>query len=123
LNEPTPRQAPLILYIDDDPVNRTLVKRLLTSVQMTVIEAETGLAGLQIAQRTSPDLILMDIYLPGLDGHETTTRMRTMVGFQDTPIVALTANVTHGAREMALAAGCDGYIAKPIDVDRFPFQV
>jgi signal transduction histidine kinase len=121
--ETTSSQAPLILYIDDDPVNRTLVKRLLTSVQMTVIEAESGLAGLRIAQRTNPDLILMDIYLPDLDGHETTTRMRSMTDLQDTPIVALTADVSHGAREMALAAGCDGYIAKPIDVDRFPFQI
>lgn len=114
---------PQILYIDDDPVNRTLVNRLLSSYQFEVLEANTGLAGLQLAQRTLPDLILMDINMPGLDGHETTTRMRSIGGLQNTPIVAVTADITRGAREMALAAGCDGYIPKPIDVDEFPHQV
>jgi signal transduction histidine kinase len=116
-------KTPRILYIDDDPINRTLVNRLLSNLNFQVIEAETGIAGLQIAQRKPPDLILMDINMPGLDGHETTTRMRSLNGLQLTPIVALTANVTHGAKELALAAGCDGYIPKPIDVDHFPHQV
>lgn len=119
----TNHRAPQILYIDDDPDNRTLVNRLLSSYQFEVLEADTGLAGLQLAQRTLPDLILMDIGMPGLDGHETTTRMRSIAGLQDTPIVAITADITQGAREMALAAGCDGYIPKPIDVDEFPNQV
>ena len=117
------RSIPQILYIDDDPLNRTLVNRLLSSYQFEVLEANTGLIGLQVAQQVSPDLILMDINMPGLDGHETTTRMRSITGLKNTPIIALTANITHGAREMALAAGCDGYIPKPIDVDEFPHQV
>jgi signal transduction histidine kinase len=112
-----------ILYIDDDPINRLLVNRVLTSYNFRVIEAETGLEGIKIATQEIPDLILMDINMPGLDGHETTTRMRSLAGLKTTPIVAVTANVTAGDRELALAAGCDGYINKPIDVDKFPQQV
>ena len=65
-----------ILYIDDDPVNRSLINRLLTSYNFSVLEAQTGLEGITIARKEMPDLILMDINMPGLDGHETTTRMR-----------------------------------------------
>jgi signal transduction histidine kinase len=114
---------PKVLYIDDDPVNRLLVNRLLTSFSFRVIEAETGIEGIKIARQEIPDLILMDINMPGLDGHETTTRMRTITGLEHTPIVAVTANMTAGDRALALAAGCDGYISKPIDVDKFPEQI
>lgn len=112
-----------ILYIDDDPANRTLVNRILSNHHFKVIEANTGIDGLQIARQNHPDLILMDINMPGLDGHETTTRMRSVPGLQNVPIVAITANTTAGAQQMALAAGCDGYIPKPIDIDAFPHQV
>ncbi len=114
---------PKILYIDDDPVNRTLVNRVLSSYNFDVIEASTGLEGLSIAKKDPPNLILMDITMPGLDGHETTTRMRSISALERIPIVAVTARTTRGERELALAAGCDGYIAKPIDIDRFPHQV
>lgn len=115
--------ATTILYIDDDAVNRSLVNRLLTSYHFRVLEAENGLQGISIAQAERPQLILMDINMPGLDGHETTTRMRTIPALEQTPIVAVTARTTKGEREMALTAGCDGYIPKPIDVDTFPHQV
>lgn len=112
-----------ILYIDDDPLNRALVSRLLTSYNFDVLEAESGLEGITIAKTELPGLILMDINMPGLDGHETTTRMRTISALKQTPIIAVTARTTKGERELALAAGCDGYITKPIDVDSFPHQV
>jgi signal transduction histidine kinase len=112
-----------ILYIDDDPVNRSLINRLLTSYDFKVLEAQTGLEGITIARREIPDLILMDINMPGLDGHETTTRMRSVPSLENVPIIAVTARTTHGERELALAAGCNGYIPKPIDVDGFPNQV
>ena len=118
-----PPTKPNILYIDDDPINRSLVSRLLTTYDFQVIEAETGLEGLQIARQMLPDLILMDINMPGLDGHETTTRMRSITGLAETPIIAITANTTKGERELALTAGCDGYITKPIDIDQFPQQI
>lgn len=120
----TPAKAdPIILYIDDDPQNRALINRLLTNYHFRVIEAATGLEGIQIARKLTPDLILMDINMPGLDGHETTTRMRSIGGLKHTPIIALTVRSTKGERELALAAGCDGYITKPIDVDSFPHQI
>ena len=112
-----------ILYIDDDPVNRSLINRLLTSYDFKVLEAQTGLEGITIARRETPDLILMDINMPGLDGHETTTRMRSVPSLENVPIIAVTARTTRGERELALAAGCNGYIPKPIDVDGFPNQV
>lgn len=112
-----------ILYIDDDPFNRSLVNRLLTSFNFEVIEASTGLEGITIARKDPPNLILMDINMPGLDGHETTTRMRSIPVLKQVPIIAITARTTIGERELAIAAGCDGYIAKPIDVDRFPQQI
>ncbi|MCK6628961.1 MAG: hybrid sensor histidine kinase/response regulator [Anaerolineae bacterium] len=115
--------TPKILYIDDDPTNRLLVNRLLTSYDFEVIEAETGLEGLTIARNDPPNLILMDINMPGLDGHETTTRMRSIPVLERVPIVALTARSAKGERELALAAGCDGYITKPIDIDNFPHKI
>jgi signal transduction histidine kinase len=120
LDKPTPKK---ILYIDDDPVNRSLINRLLTSYQFKVLEAQTGLEGMALARLEMPDLILMDVNMPGLDGHETTTRMRSLPSLEKIPIIAVTARTTTGERELALAAGCDGYIPKPIDVDTFPDQV
>ncbi len=112
-----------VLYIDDDAVNRALINRLLSSYNFKVVEAQTGLEGIAIAKKERPDLILMDINMPGLDGHETTTRMRSIPALDKTPIVALTARTAKGERELALVAGCDGYITKPIEVDNFPHQV
>ncbi len=112
-----------VLYIDDDPSNRSLVRQLLSIHGFHVTEADTGLKGLAIARQEPPDLILMDINMPGLDGHETTTRMRSLSELKKTPIIALTATKDEGARQLALAAGCDGYIQKPIDIDKFPGQL
>ncbi len=114
---------PKILYIDDDPINRALVNRLLSIYELEVIEAANGLDGISLARKDPPNLILMDINMPGLDGHETTTRMRSIPTLEQTPIIAVTARTTSGERELALAAGCDGYIPKPINVDDFPRQV
>jgi len=112
-----------ILYIDDNALNRSLVKRLLTNYGFEVTEAENGLDGIHIAQEDPPHLILMDVNMPGLDGHATTTRMRSIPNLEGTPIIAVTARITKGERELALAAGCDGYIPKPIDIDQFPQQI
>ncbi len=114
---------PKILYIDDDPINRTLVNRLLSSYAFEVIEAANGLEGITLARKDPPHLILMDINMPGLDGHETTTRMRSIPALERIPIIAITARTTTGERELALAAGCDGYIPKPINIDNFAHQI
>jgi two-component system cell cycle response regulator DivK len=112
-----------ILYIEDDFQNRVLVRRILEAYGYSVIEAEDGTGGLQMAQELVPDLILMDINLPGMDGYEVTTRLKNLQALAHVPIIALTANVMKGDREKTLAAGCDGYIQKPIDVDRLPEQI
>ncbi|MGF1504886.1 MAG: response regulator [Anaerolineae bacterium] len=113
----------LILYVDDDRFNRVLVSRVLKSSGYVMEEAETGKGGLEKAQQLKPDLILMDINLPDLDGYQCTDRIRNMPDIADTPIVALTANSMVGDREKALEAGCDGYISKPVDVDELPREV
>jgi signal transduction histidine kinase len=113
-------KKPKILYVEDNLMNRMLVRRLLEAHGYSVLEAEDGLSGIKMAQEELPDLILMDINIPGMDGFEATTKLKSIEGLKDTPIVALTAKVMDGDREMALTAGCDGYIPKPIDVDTLP---
>ncbi len=112
-----------ILYIEDNPGNRTLVQRILLVEDYDVFEAEDGPTGIEIALREKPDLILMDMNLPDIDGYELTRRMRAIPELAHIPIIAMTANVMQGDREKTLAAGCSGYIPKPIDVDELPNQV
>ncbi len=112
-----------ILYIEDKPDNRLLVRRILMAEGMEVIEAETADQGVILARIEHPDLILMDINMPGKDGFSATFDIRQMSELDHIPIVALTANVMKGDKERSLNAGCDGYIPKPIDVDRFPIEV
>jgi two-component system cell cycle response regulator DivK len=112
-----------ILYIEDNPGNRMLVRRILMVEDYDVFEAEDGPAGIEIALREKPDLILMDMNLPDLDGYELTRRMRAIPELATVPIIAMTANVMQGDREKTLAAGCSGYIPKPIDVDELPNQI
>ncbi len=112
-----------ILYIEDNFENRVLVKRVLEVEGYIVLEADDGPSGMVIAKQEMPDLILMDINLPEVDGYEMTARMRQVPTLSRVPIVALTANVLKGDRERSLEAGCDGYIQKPIDVDLLPAQI
>ena len=112
-----------ILYIEDNLESRILIRRVLEAEGYTVIEAENGLEGLNLAVTESPDLILMDINLPDIDGYECTARLREINSFRHVPIVALTANALSGDREKALDAGCDDYISKPVDIDRLPAQI
>lgn len=108
-----------ILYIEDDPLNQALVRKLLSHSNFDIIEAGDGIHGVERARNESPDLILMDMSMPGLDGYETTTRMKSMDELREIPIIALTAHAMKGDRERCLTAGCDGYIPKPIDPDTF----
>jgi len=112
-----------ILYIEDNFENRILVKRVLEVEDYVVLEADDGPSGMRVAEREAPDLILMDINLPEIDGYEVTAKLRQIPSLARVPIVALTANVLRGDRERSLAAGCDGYIQKPIDVDLLPAQI
>lgn len=112
-----------ILYVEDDLSSIMLVRRLLESEGYQVVAVEDGLSAVGVAEREKPDLILMDINIGGLDGCEVTTKMRSIQELSTVPVVAVTAATLKGDRERALAAGCDGYIAKPIDVDLFSNQV
>ncbi|RME34568.1 MAG: response regulator [Thermoflexia bacterium] len=114
---------PTILYIEDNPENRLLVRRILEAEGYRVLEAEDGPSGLEMVRSSLPDLILLDINLPEIDGYALVGRLRQVPGVEKIPIVALTANVMKGDRERTLEAGCDGYIQKPIDVDALPVQI
>ncbi len=108
-----------ILHIEDNADNRRLVRRLLVAEGYQLLEAEDGLEGIDKAVREGPDLILLDIGLPRFDGYEVAAALRAFPALATTLIVALTAYTNPGDRERILTAGCNGYIAKPIDVDRF----
>ena len=112
-----------ILYIEDNPDNRLLVKRVLEAEGYTLVEAANAHEGLRQVLTAPPDLILMDINLPEVDGYTTTARIKSTPGLEGVKVVAVTANVMKGDREKTLAAGCDGYIQKPIDVDQLPLQI
>lgn len=113
---------PRVLYIEDNRDNRTLVRRILMAAEtrFDVQEAESAPKGIEIALRQTPDLILMDLSMPDMDGLTATRFIRTIPELCDIPIVALTANAMDSDRDRSLEAGCDGYIKKPIDVDKFP---
>ena len=112
-----------VLYIEDDVGSQRLVERVLEKHGYDVAIAGEGMEGIDRARQTQPHIILMDINLPGMNGREITTRLRSLSNFRQVPIIALTANTSPGHRERALAAGCDGYITKPINVAQFPQQV
>ncbi|GAB4450598.1 MAG: response regulator [Anaerolineales bacterium] len=106
-----------ILYVEDNADNRTLVRRILLSEDYGLLEATDAHNALKLLETAKPDLILMDINMPDMDGYTLTAKIRAMPGFERIPILALTANVMRGDKEKTLQAGCDGYIQKPLDFD------
>lgn len=112
-----------ILYVEDNPDNRMLVRRILLSEDYGLIEAQNAAQALDVLKDKRPDLILMDINMPDMDGYTLTSRIKTMPGFERVPIIALTANVMRGDKEKTLEAGCDGYIQKPLDIDQLLREV
>ncbi|MDD1743790.1 MAG: response regulator [Methanomassiliicoccales archaeon] len=108
-----------ILVVEDNQANMYLVEFILTHTGYEVLKAENGEDGVALALKERPDLILMDIQLPGIDGLEATRRIRASEVDGNVPIVALTSYAMTGDRERAEAAGCDGYIEKPIDPETF----
>ena len=103
-----------ILYIEDNPQNIRLVRKMLSVGGYRMQEAFDGISGVQMAHEAMPELILLDINLPDIDGLEATRRLKHDPHTQHIPIIALTTNVVSGDREHFLEAGCDGYLAKPI---------
>jgi two-component system, cell cycle response regulator DivK len=120
----SPEEKPIrILYIEDYADNRLLIRRVLMAEGYEVLEAANAQEALKSALLEPPDLILMDINLPEVDGYTLTARIRSTPKLSHIPVVALTANVMKGDRERVLEAGCDGYIQKPVDIDQLPWQI
>ena len=108
-----------ILVVEDNPTNMKLSTFLLESADYTVLAATNAEIGLTLAREARPDLILMDIQLPGMDGLEATALLKADEATRGIPVIALTALAMKGDEERILAAGCDGYIAKPLDYKDF----
>ena len=102
-----------ILVIEDHEENRRIVRDLLTHAGYEMLEAVTGEEGVAAAERERPDLILMDIQLPGLDGYEATRRIKGNPVLHDIPVIAVTSYALSGDDRLALEAGCDAYVTKP----------
>jgi CheY-like chemotaxis protein len=108
-----------ILLVEDNAANMTLATFLLQSAGYEVITATDAEMGVSLARAQGPALILMDIQLPGMDGLQATAELRADESTRDIPVIALTALAMKGDEERILAAGCDGYIAKPLDYKSF----
>ncbi len=107
-----------ILLIEDNEMNRDMLERRLKRKGYEIILAVDGEQGVDMAASESPDLILMDMSLPGIDGWEATRRIKAARESADIPVIALTAHAMTNDREKALAAGCDEYDTKPVDLER-----
>jgi CheY-like chemotaxis protein len=107
-----------ILYVEDNIDNVYVLKRWFSTLGFELIVAGDGEQGITLAKQESPDLILMDLSLPGMDGEEAARRIKTSPSTRHIPVIALTANAMAGDREKALAAGCDDFDTKPIDLER-----
>lgn len=114
---------PKILLVEDNEHNWDMLSRRLRRHDYQVVLAFDGRDGVDKARSERPDLILMDINLPVLDGHEATKQIREMPDHRETPIIALTAHAMSGDREKALEAGCDDYHSKPVDLARLLEQM
>lgn len=113
----------LILIIEDDPKNLTLFRDLLQRFGYMTIEATNGREGIKLARTNKPDLVLMDIQLPVMDGIEATRILKSDPETKNIPILALTSYAMKGDKEKILQAGCDAYLAKPVDVQEFLAKV
>jgi two-component system cell cycle response regulator DivK len=119
----SPENKGTILYVEDNPDNRLLVKRVLLAEDYSLLEATDAMDALSVLRTARPDLILMDINMPDMDGYTLTAKIKSLPGFERVPILALTANVMRGDREKTLEAGCDGYIQKPLDIDQLTREI
>ena len=114
---------PTILVVEDNEDNREMVVKVLKRNSYQVVEAVDGEEAIEKAKIEKPDLILLDIYLPKIDGYEAARRLKSDRNLRNIPVIALTAHAMKGNMEEALAAGCNGFISKPINVRELPQQI
>lgn len=112
-----------VLIVDDYDDVRSLTKKALESFGYRVVEASSGTEAVRMAQAESPDLILMDLSMPNMDGFATIHQLRRLLGLRDVPVIALSAHTAREVREDALAAGCREFITKPVLLDRLKAAV
>ena len=115
--------VPKVLLVEDNPMNLELATDLLEACGIEVIAANSGEAAIKLAQEQKPNLILMDLSLPGMDGLQATAALKANPQTRLIPVVAVTAHAMKGDEQRALDAGCEGYITKPIDTRMFPVLV
>ncbi len=121
--QPMADKPTTILYVEDNFDNRVLVRRVLESEGYKMLEASTAAEAFRQISKGSPDLILMDINMPEMDGYTLTAKIKENEAYRNIPVIAVTANVMQGDKERSLDAGCDGYIQKPIDIDILSEQI
>jgi CheY-like chemotaxis protein len=112
-----------ILIADDKDTGRELVRTVLERAGHEIYEANNGIEALEVANRVHPDLIILDLHMPGLDGFGVVKELRTTNSFESLPIIALTASAMQGDRQKALAAGFTGYITKPVSLNQLRLEV
>jgi CheY-like chemotaxis protein len=107
-----------VLVVDDYEEIRVVTRQALESFGYRVLEAASGVEAVKLAQTDSPDLILMDLSMPAMDGFATIHRLRRLLGLRDVPVIAVSAHTAREVREDALAAGCRDFVTKPLDLER-----
>jgi len=112
-----------ILIIEDNALDRAMLLTVLKPEGHELLIAENGRHGIELAQREQPHLILMDVMLPGINGYDAVRRLKANPATRHIPIIAMAANAAPAERDRALDAGCDGYLAKPIDTRALPNQI
>jgi CheY-like chemotaxis protein len=112
-----------ILLVEDNEMNRDMLSRRLTRTGFQIVIAVDGVGALEAARQETPDLILMDLSLPDMDGWETTRRLRADESTRNIPVIALTAHAMAGDKEKALEAGCNDYDTKPVDLPRLTEKI
>jgi CheY-like chemotaxis protein len=115
--------AARVLLVEDNPANLALMQYLLQAAGYTTLTASDGRQGIAVAQRESPDVILMDLQMPILNGYDAARQVKEIPALRGVPIIAVTAYAMVGDRDKILARGFDGYIAKPITPERFVSEV
>ena len=117
------KNSVMVLYVEDNYDNRILIRRVLESEGYEMCEASTADGAFKQIKSHNPDIILMDINMPEMDGYTLTAKIKEIPAYKDIPVIAVTANVMRGDKERSLKAGCDGYIQKPIDIDLLTEQI